>query len=201
MIKAILFDLDGVLVDAVDWHYIALNRALSLFGYEIKPNEHHSIYNGLPTAVKLDLLTQRNEFPKSLHSFVNQMKQIYTHQVIATSCTPDVKLTSLLRHLKDQGYLLAVASNSIRSTVEMMLKKKAIFDLFDVVLSNEDVVKPKPDPEIYQKCLKMLGVTRDECMIVEDSLPGIQAARLARIRSGRTLGCDHSNCAARHAVA
>jgi len=179
MIKGVIFDLDGVLVDAVEWHYLALNRALSLFGYEIKSHEHQSIYNGLPTAVKLDLLTQRNEFPKSLHNFVNKMKQSYTHQIITTSCSPDVKLAGLLRYLKAQGYKLGVASNSIRSTVELMLERMAIREHFDVVLSNEDVKSPKPDPEIYRKCLNQLGLTAEECLIVEDSIPGIQAARQA----------------------
>ncbi|MBI4403155.1 MAG: HAD family phosphatase, partial [Deltaproteobacteria bacterium] len=86
MIKGVVFDLDGVLVDAVEWHYLSLNRALSLFGYQIKNQEHQSLYNGLPTAVKLELLTQRKGLPKSLHGFINEMKQMYTRQIIDTSC-------------------------------------------------------------------------------------------------------------------
>lgn len=177
MIRGVIFDLDGVLVDAVEWHYLALNRALSLFGYEIKEREHQSIYNGLPTSVKLDLLTQRKGFPKSLHGFANKMKQRYTHQIIATSCFPSTQLSTLLRQLRAEGYVLAVASNSIRSTVELMLEKMAIREHFDIVLSNEDVRKPKPDPEIYQRCLELLHLTPEDVIIVEDSIPGIQAAR------------------------
>jgi HAD superfamily hydrolase (TIGR01509 family) len=177
MIKGVIFDLDGVLVDAVEWHYLALNRALSLFGYEIKEAEHRTIYNGLPTAVKLDLMSQRDGFPKSLHGFVNKMKQKYTHQVIDTQCSPNVQLSGLLRYLRAQGYTLGVASNSIRSTVELVLEKMAIREYFDVVLSNEDVDRAKPHPEIYLKSLQMLNLAPDECLIVEDSIPGIQAAR------------------------
>ncbi len=179
MIKAIIFDLDGVLVDAVEWHYLAFNRALRLFGYQIEPQEHSSLYNGLPTAVKLELLSQRVGFPTQLHGFVNQMKQKYTIQLIENSCHPRQELLGLLNYMKGQGYRFAVASNSIRATVEMMLDKMGIRNHFEVVLSNEDVKRPKPEPEIYQKCMERLGVTPEEVMIIEDSIPGIQAARKA----------------------
>ncbi len=177
MIRAVLFDLDGVLIDAVEWHYLALNRALTLFGYPIRSDEHTALYNGLPTSVKLELLSQRRGFPRSLHPFVNEMKQHYTKQIISTSCSPNVQTSAMLRHLKAQGYKLAVASNSVRSTVDLILDKLAIRDLFDVTLSNQDVKNPKPSPDIYLQCIELLGVETEECLIIEDALPGIQAAR------------------------
>ncbi|MBI4403891.1 MAG: HAD-IA family hydrolase, partial [Deltaproteobacteria bacterium] len=77
------------------------------------------------------------------------------------------------------GYTLAVASNSIRSTVEIILDRMAIRQYFDVIFSNEDVAKPKPDPEIYRRCFEAMKLTPEECLVVEDSMPGIQAARQA----------------------
>jgi phosphoglycolate phosphatase-like HAD superfamily hydrolase len=87
-IKAILFDLDGVLVDATDWHYEALNRALGLFGYTIARYEHLTTYNGLPTRKKLEMLSVEKGFPRGLHTLVNRIKQKYTREEILRSCTP-----------------------------------------------------------------------------------------------------------------
>ncbi len=179
MIKAIIFDLDGVIVDATEWHYIALNRALSLFGYTITRQEHQNLYNGLPTSVKLEMLSQRKQLPNILHDFIHELKQKYTRQSIETSCAPDISVSAMLRHLKVQGYKLALASNAIRATVDSILNKMAIKQYFDITFSNEDVKKTKPDPEIYFKCMNFLNVKPSECVIVEDSMPGIQAARLS----------------------
>ena len=74
-IKAILFDMDGVLIDAKDWHYEALNKALGLFGMEISRYDHLHSFDGLPTKEKLRMLSEEFYLPESLHSFINQMKQ------------------------------------------------------------------------------------------------------------------------------
>ena len=81
MVKAVLFDMDGVLIDAKDWHYEALNRALGLFGIEISRYDHLHTFDGLPTKVKLEMLSEQYYLPRQLHEFVNQMKQLYTTQM------------------------------------------------------------------------------------------------------------------------
>ena len=73
-IKAILFDMDGVLIDAKDWHYEALNKALSLFGLEISRYDHLTSFDGLPTKVKLKKISKRFYLPESLHPFINELK-------------------------------------------------------------------------------------------------------------------------------
>ena len=70
-IKAIIFDMDGVLIDAKDWHYEALNRALKLFGYNISRYDHLVTFDGLPTRKKLEMLTREHGLPPSLHGFLN----------------------------------------------------------------------------------------------------------------------------------
>lgn len=77
-IKAVIFDMDGVLIDAKDWHYEALNQALELFGYKISRYDHLVTFDGLPTKKKLEMLTIEKGLPKGLHKFINHMKQIYT---------------------------------------------------------------------------------------------------------------------------
>ena len=76
-IKAIVFDMDGVLIEAKDWHYEALNKALRLFGYEISRYDHLVTYDGLPTSKKLEMLSLEKGLPTGLHQFINQMKQSY----------------------------------------------------------------------------------------------------------------------------
>ena len=182
-IKAVLFDLDGVLVDATEWHYEALNRALALFGYHIARYEHLTTYNGLPTRRKLEMLSVEKGFPRGLHSLVNKIKQKYTREEILRSCTPVFEKEFMVHQLKRDGFKLGVCSNSIRESCELMLRGSGILDLFDCVLSNEDVSHAKPDPEIYLAACKRLGVEPQEALIVEDAPHGLEAAR----RSGGVL--------------
>ncbi len=87
-IKAIIFDMDGVLIDARDWHYESLNRALSLFGSEISRYDHLITFDGLPTSKKLEMLSVEKGFPLKLHKFINELKQQYTLEMIFTKCKP-----------------------------------------------------------------------------------------------------------------
>ncbi|MDB6065150.1 MAG: HAD-superfamily hydrolase, subfamily variant 3 [Pedosphaera sp.] len=182
-IKAILFDLDGVLVDATEWHYEALNRALGLFGYNIARYEQMTTNNGLPTRKKLEMLSVSRGFQRGLHSLVNKIKQKYTREEILRSCTPVFEKEFMVHQLKRDGFKLAVCSNSIRESVELMLRGSGIWELFDCVLSNEDVAQAKPDPEIYLTACERLGIKPQEAMIVEDAPHGVEAAR----RSGGGL--------------
>jgi beta-phosphoglucomutase-like phosphatase (HAD superfamily) len=176
-IKAIIFDMDGVLIDAKDWHYEALNKALALFGFSISRYDHLVTYDGLPTKKKLEMLTLERGLPKGLHQFINELKQIYTMEMIFQKCKPVFYHEYALSRLKAEGYRLAVASNSIRQTVELMMEKSNLARYMDLMLSNQDVSKPKPDPEIYNTAIARLGLKPEECLIVEDNQNGIKAAQ------------------------
>lgn len=176
-IRGIVFDMDGVLIDAREWHYIALNRILDQFGLAISREEHLLEFDGLPTKDKLQRLSQRYGLPVSLHDFVNEMKQIYTTQLIHNNCWPVFQHQRALAELKRQGYHLAVASNSIRTSIETMLGRAHLLSYLDFYLSNEDVPKGKPDPEIYSTAFSRLGLLPHECLVVEDNVHGITAAK------------------------
>ncbi|HOY14887.1 MAG TPA: HAD family phosphatase [Saprospiraceae bacterium] len=177
MIKAILFDLDGVLVDMPEGHYEALNKALSLFGAAINRDEHWSVFNGLPTKAKLIKLEELNRLPHGLGEFINNIKQKYTKEIIPKYCIPDYSKIIMLKHLKSKGLKLACCSNSIRATLHLMLKSAQLFDYFDLILGNDEVVHHKPHPEIYLTAFDRLNLKPEECMIVEDAPHGIAAAR------------------------
>jgi beta-phosphoglucomutase len=182
-IEAVLFDLDGVLVDATEWHYEALNRALGLFGYAISRYEHLTSYNGLPTRKKLEMLSLEKGFPKGLHALTNKIKQKYTREEILRNCRPVFEKEFMVHQLKREGYKLGVCSNAIRESVELMLRGSGLWELFDFVASNEDVKNAKPDPEIYLGAFKRLGLQPKQCLIIEDASHGVEAAK----RSGANL--------------
>ena len=176
MIKAILCDMDGVLVDAKDWHYLALNRALNHFGYDISRESHLSTFDGLPTKSKLAMLSISVGLPEGLHPFINKLKQLYTMNISNSECKPTFNHQFALSRLKKDGYKIAVCSNSIRHTVEEMMRLSALDPFLSCIVSNEDVLCGKPDPEMYLKAMAELDVQPHECLILEDNDHGIEAA-------------------------
>lgn len=178
-IKAVVFDMDGVLIEAKDWHYEALNRALRLFGYEISRYDHLVTYDGLPTSKKLEMLSMEKGLPLGLHTFINDLKQSYTEEMVHAQCTPRFFHEYALSRLRAEGYRLAVASNSIHNTVHLMMEKSSLLPYLEFYLSNQDVKKAKPDPEIYTTAITRLGLSPQEVMVVEDNRNGIQAATAA----------------------
>ena len=176
-IKAVLFDMDGVLIDAKDWHYEALNKALGLFGMEINRFDHLSAFDGLPTKIKLRKLSKKFYLPESLHAFINEVKQSYTVELIHQRCHPKFHHEYALSKLHNEGYKIAVCSNSIRKTIKLMMEKAQLMQYIDLIVSNEDVVNAKPDPEMYTTAINKLGFKPNECIVVEDNPNGIQAGK------------------------
>lgn len=192
-IKGIIFDMDGVLIDAKDWHYEALNLALKVFGLEINRYEHLVTYDGLPTKKKLEILTLDKGLPKGLHKFINDLKQQFTMQLISTKCKPNFRHEYALSKLKNEGYRMAVCSNSIKKSIDEMLTKASIIDYFEFFLSNQDVIKAKPDPEMYQNAINRLGYKPEECLVLEDNENGIKAALASGAHLLRIITVDDVN--------
>lgn len=179
MINAVIFDMDGVLVDAKVWHYDALNMALRDFGYHISEEEHKLEYDGLPTSVKLTKLSMEKGLSEALHGQINALKQLYTIEIFKERVVPQAHIIEALSALKNDGYKLGIASNSIRDTVLTFLDYSSYRSYFSVILSNTDVSAPKPDPEIYQAACRLLNEERTACLVVEDNHNGILAATRA----------------------
>ena len=177
MIKLVIFDLDGVLVDARELHYEALNEALADVDpkYVIHRGEHLSTYDGLSTTKKLNMLTKAKGLPKDLHDAVWRLKQKKTVEII-DAFTPDPRMSQILRRLKKEGYVVACATNSIRETAKLQLIRRGFFEHIDFLYSNQDVSKPKPSTEMYLRCMLKAGVDPDETVIIEDSHHGRKAA-------------------------
>lgn len=176
-LEMVIFDMDGVLVDACQWHKIALNQALKeTCNYEISEKDHYSMFNGLPTKVKLNKLTKMGILKKELHEKINNLKQEKTVNIIKENATIDESKILLLTWLKQKDIKVACFTNSIRKTATMMLDKVGVLSLMDVFLTNQDVLNAKPDPEGYNKILKLFKIKPENAIIVEDSPKGLAAA-------------------------
>jgi len=177
MTKLIIFDLDGVLIESRDLHYHSLNDALNSIDpkYVIPRDEHLSIYDGLSTTHKLNLLSKTKELPTEYYDMIWQRKQLATIDLVK-KFSISTKLIDIFVKLKSAGYLIAVASNSIRETVKLSLLKIGLIEYVDYYVSNQDVSYPKPYPEMYWQCMTVLKVLPKDTLIIEDSHIGRQAA-------------------------
>ncbi len=177
MNNLIIFDLDGVLVDSRDMHYKALNCALKNVSenYVINREEHLSLYDGLPTSRKLAMLTERKGLPVDKHQQIWEDKQKATLEIFS-ELEHDYELMYYFQQLKQRGYQVAVASNSIRNTVKLVLLKLGVLEFVDYYVSNEDVTRNKPFPEMYWKCMTACNALPKDTVIFEDSHIGRQGA-------------------------
>jgi beta-phosphoglucomutase-like phosphatase (HAD superfamily)/dTDP-glucose pyrophosphorylase len=188
VVKLIIFDLDGVLVEAKNIHYETLNTALKLVDekYVIGWDEHLSIFDGLKTNQKLDMLTIQRGLPIDKHKFIWDEKQKLTLKSLQ-SLQKSFTLENTFSKLVEDGYKIACCSNSIRKTVLTVLSKLGIIEYFDLIISNEDVKNSKPHPEMYWKAISSIGVLPDETLIVEDSPHGLLAASRSHSHVFRVL--------------
>jgi HAD superfamily hydrolase (TIGR01509 family) len=141
-------------------------------GYTISYKDHISTFNGLPTKVKLDLLDIEEDKQKDIWS----MKQERTLDNIKKFGRADLYKIRMLKKLKEEGYKLGCVTNSIRKTTTQMLKVTGQFELFDEIITNEDVENNKPSPDCYLLAFQRLGVPKEKVVIVEDSPKGKQSA-------------------------
>lgn len=191
MIKLIIADYDGVIADCKEIHFQSLNKALEIVDpkYVISRQDHISIYDGLSTKKKLNLLVKNKNFPDNKIEQVSQDKQKFTIEMMKTHLSYDEKLFQLLSQLKFEGYKLYLASNAVRETLIVGLTELGVLELFDKIFSNQDVVNQKPHPEIYLKCMVDAGVNPSETLIIEDSKHGREAAVLS---GAHVCGVDNS---------
>ena len=191
MIKLIISDFDGVLLDLKEIHFESLNRALATVDekFTISPEEHVKIFDGLSTKKKIKLLSELKSFPLDKFDEVNELKQKFTVDLLDSFTAINYDLVSTISRLKSEGYLFYVASNAIRNTIELGLKKLGVDHLVDKVYSNQDVTNSKPNPEIYLRCMADASVCPSETLIMEDSKHGRESA----VKSGaHVCGVDHS---------
>jgi beta-phosphoglucomutase len=193
-IKAVIYDLDGVLVEARDWHFDALNKALmETSGFSIDREDHLTILNGKPTRVKLEMLRKNGLIKKEDIPYIENLKQAYTKEYINLFARPDRQKLYLHRILVRRGIFLGCCTNSIRETAHHMLSKTEQIGFMSTLITNQDVSKTKPDPEGYQMAMRVLQVKPSQTLIIEDSQIGVQAAMATGARVMIVKGPEEVN--------
>ncbi len=176
MIKVIIFDLDGVLVDTKLIHFESLNLALKKFNVnEIKYEDHIKVFDGLPTFKKLELISKKHKLSKNKLLKIQKIKQKYTINLLKKNVKYNKKLYQLFKKLSKK-YKLVVATNAVRSTLNICLRNLKIKRYVNYAICNEEVKNSKPNPEIYFKIFMKFGIYPEESIILEDSHYGRQAA-------------------------
>jgi hypothetical protein len=179
MINTVLFDMDGVLIDATEWHYEALNEALEIFGFTIPRDEHLDRFNGMTTKNKLEILSEEKHLPRGLHKTISDVKQDRTLRIAANLCFPNPSHLILLSFLKERDMQVGVVTNSIRLTSEFMLEYAGLKKYLDILITNEDIAKPKPAPDGYLLAMEKLGSHPEETVVIEDGDHGVTAGKSA----------------------
>jgi HAD superfamily hydrolase (TIGR01509 family) len=175
-IKAILYDLDGVLVEAIRIHYDALNMALrKVAGIEIAKEEEDD-FNGIPTRKKLAKLSAQGRVKDTDHDLIWETKQNLTKDSIRKNLTPDIDKIKLHTWARSLGIKSVCVTNSITETAKLMLECSGQWEYMDLLVSNQMVNHSKPNSEPYVIAMVMLGILPEECIIVEDSDVGLTSA-------------------------
>jgi beta-phosphoglucomutase len=185
MIKAVFYDLDGVLTDTCQLHYIALNKALeALYQYSIPYEEHLITYNGLPTKVKLKLLVENGKLPQSAQdeiSSINTLKQKFTMDEVEKLTYDPIKQHTLITS-NSLGCVNICVTNSTNSVAEAILQKTGLLSNIACLIGNQSIEKVKPSPDCFIKAKEqveyILGtpIEWNEVLIFEDSPLGLEAA-------------------------
>lgn len=175
-IKAILYDLDGVLCSCVQIHFDAFNMALlDVAGTEISKEEEEN-FNGLPTKQKLAKLVSMGRIKSEDQDLIWQKKQEFTKEAIKRNLTHDIVKIVLHDWTSSVGIRSVCVTNAITDTARLMLERSGQWEYMDFLISNQMVKHCKPNSEPYIKAMVMLNVIPEECVIVEDSDVGYTAA-------------------------
>ncbi len=176
-VKALLFDLDGVLVDAMAWHEEAFLTALRMHGnITLTSLEHRERYAGLSTKQKLAALERVGLISPKQVSEIAQEKQRLTGHLIEQRTVVDRQRVYLLEHFAAAGFTLGCVTNCIKSTATELLRRTELLPFMACLVTNEDVTSPKPAPEPYYKACSLLGLQPEETLVFEDHDLGLTSA-------------------------
>jgi len=193
MLKMIIFDMDGVLVDACEWHKDALNEAMEICDFSLTEEEHEEHFNGLPTMVKLKKLAEMNDILPEHIPLIYELKQEKTKKVILEKASLDKSKIDLMAWLENNNITACCFTNSIRETALMMLEKTGVKDSLKMIVTNQEVNQAKPHPEGYIKILEHFDISPSEAFIVEDSPKGIKAAEASGCKVMKVKNATYVN--------
>lgn len=174
MIKAVIFDFDGVIVDSEWLHKDCEREVLAEYGIRITPEEQRECV-GRTAAEIFSILKRNHRIPRNSEELMKKKAVMYLERARARLKMYN-KAADVLRELKSR-YKLALTTSSRRSTVEFLLSHFSLNEFFDVVVTGDDVQRGKPHPEPFLRTMEKLGLKPEECVVIEDAVNGIKAAK------------------------
>ncbi|MBK7710663.1 MAG: HAD family phosphatase [Bacteroidales bacterium] len=178
MIKAVIFDLDGVLIDSEPLHCMADNQLLKEFGTEA-PAKYFDRFTGWTDDAMWEAIKTDYHLTKS----ISEIKELQVPIKLKLLKDGDYKAISgvveLLERIKERHIPIAIASSSPKRFIEAVVDKIGVRQYFEIMVSGEDVVRSKPEPDIFLKAAGLLNVNPSGCLVVEDSKSGTLAAKKA----------------------
>lgn len=181
MIEALIFDMDGVLVDSEPIHTEIEKRQFSLNKISVSDEEHQS-YKGISSEIMWSIIAKNHPVDVPVHELIeqNRVESIkYFTELEEIPVMPG--LIPLLEKLQQKKYALAVASSSFPEIIDLILSRTGLKKYFQVIVSTKEAGKSKPDPDVFLLAAQKLGVNPKNCLVVEDSFNGIAAAHAAEM--------------------
>jgi len=178
-IEAVIFDMDGVLVNSEPFYVEVEQINFRQLGLEISEEEHQT-YQGTATDRMWELIKKRHGVEQPVNELVemtNNLVTPYFNSMEKIEAMPGVE--TLIKKLKEKGIPLALASSSYSDVIEIITQKTGLKKYFDVVVDSQMAGASKPEPEIFLLAAQKLGVQPEKCLVIEDSTNGIKAAKAA----------------------
>ena len=180
MIRAVIFDLDGVIVESEDAHIEAEREIFQKYNVKISAEELHT-YTGTMAKVMFTELIAKYKLNTTFEK-INRQKEEILLKLLDKDAEPTKGVLNLIQELKLEGIKLAVGSSSTRRMVDYILNKLKLTQVFNRVITAEDIEHSKPNPEIFLKAAKELKVKPSQCLVIEDSKLGVEAAKSAGMK-------------------
>ncbi|KKP39063.1 MAG: HAD-superfamily hydrolase [Candidatus Peregrinibacteria bacterium GW2011_GWF2_33_10] len=180
MIKAIIFDMDGVIADSEFCHIDAEIKTMKIFGVDLTKEELEG-YTGTTSKYMYEHLKAKHDFSASFEEFF-EIKRQFLFEDFEKFLKPVDGVIDLIKNLHKKGFKLALASSSHRKAIDYILKKFEIYKFFDAITSSEEIQNSKPDPEIFLKSAEKLKFLSTECVVIEDAKLGVEGAKRAGMK-------------------
>jgi beta-phosphoglucomutase family hydrolase len=186
--RAVLWDMDGTLIDSEEFHWISWRETMAKEGIAITREQFLSSFGQRNDSIVPKWLGATST-PERAERISNAKEEFYRQLVRTEGMKPLPGVASWLQRLHEQGWLQAVASAAPRANVEIVLETLSVAHFFQGIVSAEDVHRGKPDPEVYLIAASRVGASPERCIVVEDAAAGVEGARRAGMRS---IGVSHN---------
>lgn len=180
-IKALLFDLDGTLIDSEKFHFDCWNEFLHPYGVTLELKDWLTNYAGIPLPQNAKTLVERYKIDTDLADFIAKREQLTYEEFKTKDITLMPFALEFVQFFYEKGLTLAVVTASLRVDVEAVFERNGLAKYFKLFITRTDVNKSKPDPESYNVCVERLGLQKDECLVFEDTVNGVKSAMAAGI--------------------